>query len=83
MKEENKENDDLFDFLGSLSKAIKETEEKYIFEHNFNFPIEITGIKKAYGFISEDLHCKTGSLVKVRPCGGRVPRENLYWYFLG
>lgn len=43
MKEKN---DDLFEFLGLLSKAIKETEEKHVFEHNFSFPMEITGIKR-------------------------------------
>jgi hypothetical protein len=80
MKEEN---DDLFEFLGSLSKAIKETEEKYVFEHNFSFPMEITGIKKAYNFVSEDLHCKTGSLVKVRPCGEEYQGKTYIGIFLG
>lgn len=80
MKEQN---DALFELLDALGKAIKETEEKYIFENKFNFPMEITGIKKAYNFVSEDLHCKTGSLVEVRPCGEEYQEKTYIGIFLG
>lgn len=80
MKEQN---DALFELLDALGKAIKETEEKYIFENKFNFPMEIKGIKKSYNFISEDLKYKTGSLVEARPCGEEYQEKTYIGIFLG
>ena len=75
--------DSLLELIGGLSKAIKEAEEKYVFENKFNFPMEINGIKKSQKFISEDRNCEVGSLVKIRPCGGEYQEKTYVGIFLG
>lgn len=77
------EKDSFVEFFNKLSQAMKEAKEKYTFENEFTFPMEIKGIKKSLQFIKNSLDCPTGSLVKVRPCGEEYQGKTYAGIFLG
>lgn len=86
MYEEGKlmsEKDSFVEFFNQFSQAMKEAKEKYTFENEFTFPMEIKGIKKSRQFIKTSWSCPAGSLVKVRPCGEEYEGKTYVGIFLG
>lgn len=71
------------DLFAGFAKALEEAKEKYVFEHEIVFPMEIKGIKKSRQFIRENHSCPAGSLVKIRPCGKEYEDKTYLGIFLG
>lgn len=69
----------LAELLGKLSQEMKENPIKS--EMDFEYPMEIAGIKKISKF---DINNKeTGKLVKVRPCGDEYKDKTYLGIYLG
>lgn len=83
MSEENKVDEDFGDALADLlSKYSKEMEENPIkIEDDFEYPMEISGIEKGKGI--QFSGTKSGSLVKIRPCGEEYKNKTYLGIYMG
>ena len=73
---------ELRSLLDKLSEDIAETEEKFAFDFNLEYPIEIHGIKKA-AFVDMDFGAKKGDFVAIRPCRNECKGKTFLGLYLG
>lgn len=72
----------LKNLLNSLSQSMKERVEKFTFEHDIKYPIEISDIKK-HLFRDRSIGAKKGDFVAVRPCKDDCQGKTYLGLYLG
>ena len=68
--------------LDSLSQSIKEHEERFTFEFDMKYPIEVSGIKK-HRFRNMSFGVKKGDFVAIRPCRDECQGKTYLGLYLG